>query len=375
MAEKKSIKSYSDGGKTNIYVQNEMLYRKFSSPKISNGKTFRQLIVPKKYRPPVMKLAHETLMAGHLGVKKSVDRVTAEFYWPGVQADIRRFVSSCDVCQRTIPKGRVTSVPLGHMPVISEPFQRIAVDIVGPLEPRTTRGNKYILTIIYYATRYPEAVALSGIETERVAEALVDVFSRVGVPREMLSDQGSQFTSDVMKEVSRLLSMKRITTTPYHPMCNGLVEKFNGTLKQMLKRMCTEKPKDWDKYLNALLFAYREVSQDSLGFSPFELLYGHQVRGPMKILKELWTKDIPDEEVKSTYQYVIDLREKLEETCKTAHQQIEKAQRKQRKYYNRKTRARQLRVGDKVLILLPTKSNKLLSSGKDRIRLCRSWEI
>ena len=90
----------------------------------------------------------------------------------------------------------------------------------------------------------------------------------------MLTDQGSQFTSEVMKEVSRLLSLKQITTTPYHPMCNGLVEKFNGTLKQMLRRMCAERPKDWDKYLNALLFAYREVPQESMGFSPFELLYG-----------------------------------------------------------------------------------------------------
>lgn len=90
------------------------------------------------------------------------------------------------------------------------------------------------MTIIDFATRYPEAVALFGIETEREAETLVDVFSPVGVPREILTDQATQFTSDVMKEVSRLLPLKRITTTPYHPMCNGLVEQFNGTLKQML---------------------------------------------------------------------------------------------------------------------------------------------
>lgn len=364
LAKKQPVKTYSDGGSTKIYERNNLLYREFSSLKVSNGKLFHQLIVPKKYRHFVMKLAHETLMAGHLGVKKTIDRVTSEFYWPGVQADIRRFISSCDICQRTTPKGKIPPVPLGRMPLISEPFHRVAADIVGPLEPRTTKGNKYILTIIDFATRYPEAVALSGIETERVAEALVDVFSRVGVPREILTDQGTQFTSDVMKEVSRLLSLKRITTTPYHPMCNGLVEKFNGTLKLMLKRMCAERPKDWDKYLNALLFAYREVPQESLGFSPFELLYGHSVRGPMKILKELWTKEIPDEDVKSTYQYVIDLREKLEETCKIAHEQLEKAQKKQRHYYNRKTKVRQMKVGDKVLILLPTKSNKLLMQWK-----------
>uniref|UniRef100_A0A8W8J3E4 Uncharacterized protein n=1 Tax=Magallana gigas TaxID=29159 RepID=A0A8W8J3E4_MAGGI len=136
----------------------------------------------------------------------------------------------------------------------------------------TDKGNRYILTLVDYATRYPEAIPLPGIETERVAEALVDIFSRLAVPVEMLTDQGSQFTSDVMKEVSRLLSFKRITTTPYHPICSGLVEKFNGTLKQMLKRICAERPRDWDKYINPLLFAYREVPQESLGFSPFDLL-------------------------------------------------------------------------------------------------------
>lgn len=250
------------------------------------------------------------------------------------------------------------------MLLVTEAFQRVAVNLKGPLQPVTDKGNRYILTLVDYATRYPEAIPLPGIETERVAEALVDIFSRLGVPVEMLTDQGSQFTSDVMKEVSRLLSFKRITTTPYHPMCNGLVEKFNGTLKQMLKRMCSERPRDWDKYINPLLFAYREVPQESLGFSPFDLLYGRTVRGPMTILKELWTKEIPDEDVKTTYQYVLDLRTRLEETCDIARQNLEKASKRQHKYYNRKTQDRQMKEGDRVLVLLPTKSNKLLMQWK-----------
>ena len=93
------------------------------------------------------------------------------------------------------------------------------------------------------------------------------MFSRVGIPEEILSGQASQFVSGVMKEVSRLLSMNQIVTTPYHRMCNGFVERFKGTLKAMLKRMCAEKPKDWDRYLPPLLFAYRDVPQESLGFS------------------------------------------------------------------------------------------------------------
>ena len=119
-----------------------------------------------------------------------------------------------------------------------------------------------------YDTRCPEAVPLKDIQAETVAEALVSMFTRVGVPKEILSDQGSQFLSAVMKEMCRLLSLKQLVMTPYHPICNGFIEKFNGTLKDMFRHMCAEKPKDWDRYVGPLLFAYREVKQDSLGTHP-----------------------------------------------------------------------------------------------------------
>lgn len=177
-------------------------------------------------------------MSGHLGTSRTTGRVLAEFYWPGVQADVRRFCQSCDICQRTTPKGRTTKVPLGKMPLIDEPFKRIALDLVGPIQPAMDRGNRYILTLVDFASRYPKAVALKDIEAERVAEALVEIFCRLGIPVEMLTDMGSQFTLELMAETSRLLSFRQLTTTPYHPMCNGLVERFNGTLKQMLRRLC-----------------------------------------------------------------------------------------------------------------------------------------
>ncbi|XP_033756184.1 uncharacterized protein LOC117338928 [Pecten maximus] len=349
----------SDGGKSHFYVKRGLLYREFQSPSSAQGRLFKQLVVPTKLRPAVMKLAHDSVMSGHLAAKRTTERILSEFYWPGLTSDVTRFCRSCDVCQRTFPKGRVTKVPLGVIPLIGTPFQRVAIDLVGPLQPATDRGNRYILTLVDYATRYPEAIPLKGIETERVAEALVDIYSRVGVPSEVLTDQGAQFTSELMREVSRLLSIRQLTTTPYHPMCNGLVERFNGTFKQMLRRMCAERPRDWDKYINALLFAYREVPQESLGFSPFEMLYDRTVRGPMMILKELWTKQVPDPETKTTYQYVIDLKAKLEDTCEMAQKQLRTSKIRQASYYNRKTKERQLNVGQKVLILLPTKRNKL----------------
>ena len=167
-----------------------------------------------------------------------------------------------------------------------------------------------------------------------------------------------------MKEVGRLLSIKQLNITPYHPACNGLVEKFNGTLKSMIRKMCTERPKDWDRYMSALLFAYREVPQESLGFSPFELLYGRTVRGPMTVLREMWTNEDSAPDVKTTYQYVIDLKDRLAKTCELAQQELKKSSARYKKYYDRKTRSRTFKVGDKVLMLLPTDHNKILMQWK-----------
>jgi len=129
------------------------------------------------------------------------------------------------------------------MPIIDTPFERVAVDLVGPIFLPAERGNKYILTMMYYATRYPEAVPLKDIQAETVAETLVNMFTRVRVPKEILSDQVSQFLSAVMEEMCRLLSLKQLVMTPYHPICNGVIEKFNGTLKNMLRHMCAENRK------------------------------------------------------------------------------------------------------------------------------------
>ena len=117
------------------------------------------------------------------------------------------------------------------MPLIDTPFKRVAVDIVGSNEPRSDKKSRYILTMIDYATRYPEAVALPSIETERVAEALIAMFSRVGIPSEMLMEHESRVTIEVMTEVSRLLSLQQLTTIPYRPYSKGPVEKIQRYAK------------------------------------------------------------------------------------------------------------------------------------------------
>ena len=351
------------GKKWKYFVKKDVLYRQFEQTKGTKVTEVRQIVVPTKYRRRVMSLGHESIVGGHMSSQKTSDRILSNFYWPGIMSDVARFCRSCDICQKTTKKGKVTKVPLGEMPIIDTPFHRVAVDLIGPIAPVSEKGNRYILTVVDYATRYPEAVALPKIETERIAEALLDVFSRVGFPSEILSDRGTQFTSDLMKEVSRLVSVRQLFTTPYNPKCNGLCERLNGTLKSMIKKMCQERPKDWDRYLSAVLFAYREVPQASTGFSPFELLFGRTVRGPMQILKELWTeKDVS--ETRNAYEYVLDLRERLEETCKIARESLREAQGSYKHHYDKRAKRRNLKVGDKVLVLLPTDQNKLLLQWK-----------
>ena len=139
----------------------------------------------------------------------------------------KRFCRFCDVCQRTVKRGSVRKVPLGSMPLIDTPFKRVAVDIVRPIAPPSEAGHWYILTLVDYTTRYPEAVPLKKITTEAVAEALLDIYSRVGTSEELLTDQGTRFMSECMQEVSRLLSIKGLTSTPYQVHCH--IPKANSS--------------------------------------------------------------------------------------------------------------------------------------------------
>ncbi len=183
------------------------------------------------------------------------------------------------------------------------------------------------------------------------------LFTRVGVPEEVLTDQGPNFMSALLEEVYRVLQIRRIRTTPYHPQTDGLVERFNGTLKSMLKKFTNRNATDWDEYLPYLLFAYREAPQESTGFSPFEMLYGHRVRGPLDILREGWTDEKAEEVPAITH--VVTMRNRLSEMAKLAQDNLKQAQGRQKRYYDSGARLRSVEQGGEVLVLLPMQTNKL----------------
>ena len=212
------------------------------------------------------------------------------------------------------------------------------------------------IVVCDYVTRYPEAIALKSIEAECITEELVKLFASIGVPREILTDQGSNFTSQLLAELYRLLRIKPIQTSPYHPQTDGLVEWFNQTLKAMLRRTADEEGKSWDHFIPYLLFAYREVPQASTGFPTFELLYGRQVRGPLDILREASRKSSD-----SVASYVLSIQDRLAKLQELVRTNLTNAHETQRTWYDRHARYRELKPGDQVLVLLPTSTNKLLA--------------
>ena len=138
---------------------------------VHGGKPVKQVMVPKQLRPRIMKVAHGSTMGGHLGIKKTTDKIVSAFYWPGIQGDVTRFCKSCDVCQKTVNEGSVLKATLQKMPLIDKAFKRVAIDLVGPISPPCEEGHRYTLTLVHFATRYPEAIPLKTIDTETVAEA------------------------------------------------------------------------------------------------------------------------------------------------------------------------------------------------------------
>ena len=141
------------------------------------------------------------------------------------------------------------------------------MDVVGPL-PTTASGNQYILVICDYATRYPAAYPLRTFTAPKVAEKLMDFVSLHGTPQEILTDQGTNFTSALLRQLYQSLGIIGIRTSPYLPQTDGLVERFNQTLKLMLCKALEEAKRNWDKLIPLVFFAYREIPQESTGLVP-----------------------------------------------------------------------------------------------------------
>ena len=211
-------------------------------------------------------------VAGHLGIRKTQARFMAHFYWPKLHQDVVEFCKTCHTCQMVgKPQPSIKPAPMIPIPAFDEPFTRVLVDCVGPL-PRTKTGHQYLLTIMDLSTRFPEAIPLRKITAKVVVEALMQFFTRYGLPKEVQSDQGSNFMSGVFQEVLRELGIKQLKSSAYHPQSQGALERYHQTLKNMIRAYCEDFPEDWDKGIPFLLFATRDSPNESTDFTPFELV-------------------------------------------------------------------------------------------------------
>ena len=335
---------------------NLLIHRKFNKDPHDGERYVDRVVVPESYRNEILRVGHTIPLSGHLGISKTHSRIATHFFWPGLHFDVRKYCATCPQCQLVSRKMKSNRAPLKPVEIVTQPFKKIAIDIIGEL-PRTTTGYKYILTIVDYATRYPEAIPLRSISSKVVADALIQYFSRVGIPDELVSDQGSNFIGNLMTQLYEQLGISKIKTSVYHPEANGLVERFNGTLKHMLKKFVSERVQHWDKYLPYLLFAYREVPTESTGYSPFELLYGRTIRGPLAVIKESWLEKQPSEN--HLVSHVLEIRRRLAMMQQVVEEHMKKAQTTQKRFYDAHSSKRRLQVGDKALVLLPTPGSKL----------------
>jgi hypothetical protein len=163
-----------------------------------------QIVLPKSQRCQVLKLAHDVPMAGHMGQERSLRRIRRRFWWPGLERDVKQYIRSCPRCQKVARKEQ--RAPMVEMPIIGTPFERIAMDMVGPL-PISITGKQYVLVICDYFTRYPSAYALKRTSAPQVAEKLLEFFADHGVPKEILTDKGSNFTSALLEELYKMMGV------------------------------------------------------------------------------------------------------------------------------------------------------------------------
>ena len=246
------------------FIKNGVLMRKWRPPDVSANEewAFRyQIIIPKSYQSEILSLAHDTPLSGHLGINKTLQKVTTHFYWPGVRKDVVQFCKTCHTCQIVgKPNQVIPKAPLKSIPAFKEPFSRVMIDCVGPL-PKTQKGNQYLLTIMCVSTRFPEAIPLRNIKPKTIVQALTKFFTLFGLPKSVQSDQGSNFMSGLIQQVMQELGIKQFRSSAYHPEIQGALERFHQTLKNMIRMYCQDTEKSWDEGIHFLLCTARDSVQ------------------------------------------------------------------------------------------------------------------
>ena len=331
---------------SSLSITDEVLVRKYEV--LGKDEIKWQAIVPLSFRRTVLKFSHDVKTAGHLGIKKTLSKIRQRYYWPGLENDVRAYIAGCEKCMKhkgPIPKKR------GPMQITRSgyPMERIAVDILGEFL-MTENGNKYILVVGDYFTKWKECFPMPNMEAITVARIMVnEVISRLGVPEKIHSDQGAQFESNLFSEMCKLLQIEKTRTTPYHPQSDGMVERFNRTLVKMLSMFVDDNHRNWDEQIPYVMMAYRATEHETTGMSPNMLMLGRETSTPLDIIFEMppAIKSVP------TSKWVWELKERLETAHRFVRQYTGESMNRQKMNRDRKMSYEVFESGDNVYVFFP----------------------
>ena len=321
----------------------------------------KRAAVPHHLHEKILQESHRGVYSGHFAGNKLYNGLVKHWWWDGMYADAVAFCKKCPECAVVTGGGLQHKPHLNPIPV-QRPFQILGVDIMDL--PRTENGNKHVVVFQDMFTKWPMVFPVPDQKSERIARLLCEeIVPLFGVPEALLSDRGTNLLSHLMLDVCTLLGTTKLNTTAYHPECDGMVERFNRTLKAMLRKRAAQFGAQWDKHLPGLLWAYRNTPHDSTGEKPSFLLFGWDCRSPLE------STLLPVEPAQPVT--IEDYREELVLTLSTARQSaqdcISRAQMRYKVQYDRKAAPLRYQVGDWVLLRFPSEE-----AGKQR-KLSRPW--
>lgn len=322
----------------NYVIRNDILYRKNSN---SNGKLYL-LVIPPPLRHDVMTSLHSEPLSGHLGFAKTYDKIQLRFYWIGMRKDVAKFCKLCVDCQTR--KGQ-PGVNTGKLQPLNpgQIFHRWGIDLLGPFTT-SSQGMKRIVVATEYATRFALTRALPSGKAADVAKFIYEcIICQFGAPLAILSDQGVEFQAGLTKELLRCMGVNPQTASSMHPQTNGLTERLNKTLAAMLSMYVDSDHRNWCQFLPSVTFAYNTSKQESIGVSPFKLMYGVEAILPADAaLSQGLQEEYPRRAADSMLQ-----------ARQIAAANIQRRQAQDKRRYDKKHAEVEYKIGQKVLIYTP----------------------